>query len=202
MTKTEEALADLKKQLHSLMNGPVSSTLRNSGLKYRTIYGVEWGRLVELAAETGKSQALAAALWKEDIRECRLLAGLVQPAELFTEDLAEIWVESMNYPEEAQYTTLSLLQHMPDASDIAFRWIADGRIMFQLCGYLILARMFMKSYSLSERESNEFLDQAESSLNAQNPSLKSAVLNALLKYSELGEEENIQAAKVLHKLHQ
>ena len=95
------------------MNGPVSASLREKGLNYRVIYGIEWNRLNDIAVSIGKNAELAGALWKEDIRECRLLAGLVQPADKFPEDLAEIWIESMHYPEEAQYTTLSLFQHLP-----------------------------------------------------------------------------------------
>ena len=65
----------IKQELHTYMNGPVSTSLREKGLKYRIIYGVEWNRLNEIAATIGKKAPLANALWKEDIRECRLLAA-------------------------------------------------------------------------------------------------------------------------------
>ena len=119
-SQTSEKLQELKRDFHAMMNGPVSASLREKGLHYRVIYGVEWNRLVELAREIGKDQELAQALWKEDIRECRLLAGLLQPAETFLPEVADIWVESMHYPEEAQYTVLSLFQHLKYASDKAF----------------------------------------------------------------------------------
>ena len=90
------------------MNGPVSQSLREKGLQYRVIYGVEWNRLIQLASTLEKDSTLACALWKEDIRECRLLALLLQPADEFLEDMAEIWIEDMHYPEEAQYALLAL----------------------------------------------------------------------------------------------
>ena len=35
------------------------------------------------------------ALWKENIRECKILAGMLQPVETFYPEIADIWVEDM-----------------------------------------------------------------------------------------------------------
>lgn len=195
----EDTVKELKQQFHSMMNGPVSTSMREKGLKYKVIFGIEWNRLLQIATEYEKNSELAAALWKEDIRECRLLAGLLQPVDNFSEDLAEVWVEDMHYPEEAQYTTLSLFQELSYASDIAFKWIADSREMFQLCGYLILARLYMKGEDLDPRRTNEFLDQAHSTIASQNIVLRSAVNNSLLKFALLGQEEEKLVQKFLNK---
>lgn len=194
---TQEKLRDLKKQFHSMMNGTVSQSLREKGLKYRVIYGVEWPRLIELSQEIGKDHDLAQALWKEDIRECHLLAGLVQPVETFFPEIADIWVESMHYPEEAHYTVLSLFQYLPYASDKAFCWIADSRDMFQLCGWLLLARLFMKGAPLNIHSEEEFVDQAEAALSSHNASVRGAVRNAVLKYALIGDRERLRMGKLL-----
>lgn len=198
---TQDKLRDLKQQFHSMMNGPVSQSLREKGIKYRVIYGVEWPRLIEIAHETGKDHDLAQALWKEDIRECRLLAGLVQPVETFYPEIADIWIESMHYPEEAQYTVLSLFQHLPYASEKAFCWIADHRDMFQLCGWLLLARLFMRGAPLNTRSEEEFVDQAEAALSSPNASVRSAVRNAILKYALIGDRERLRMGKLLKMCH-
>ena len=188
----------LKKDFHALMNGPVSASLREKGLNYRVIYGIEWNRLNDIAVSIGKNAELAGALWKEDIRECRLLAGLVQPADKFPEDLAEIWIESMHYPEEAQYTTLSLFQHLPYAKRAAFHWIAREELMFQLCGFLLFSRLFMKENCIvDDNSANEFLDQAQSLLNTGNAALNSAIRNALAKYALLGVIEENSVKRIL-----
>ena len=188
----------IKQELHTYMNGPVSTSLREKGLKYRIIYGVEWNRLNEIAATIGKKAPLANALWKEDIRECRLLAGLLQPADQFPEDLAEIWIESMHFPEEAQYTTLSLFQFLPYAKRAAFHWIARDDQMFQLCGFLLFSRLFMKENCIvDDKSANEFLDQAQSLLSTDNTPLRSAIMNALTKYALLGTIEENRVNRIL-----
>ena len=78
------------------MNGPVSQSMREKGLGYKVIFGVEWPRLMAMAQDLGKHHDLAQALWKEDIRECRLLAGLVQPVESFYPERAVIVVASIH----------------------------------------------------------------------------------------------------------
>jgi hypothetical protein len=196
-SQTSEKLQELKRDFHAMMNGPVSASLREKGLHYRVIYGVEWNRLVELAREIGKDQELAQALWKEDIRECRLLAGLLQPAETFLPEVADIWVESMHYPEEAQYTVLSLFQHLKYASDKAFCWIADNREMFQLCGWLLLSRLFMRGAPLNQRSEDEFVDQAEAALAGNNLHIRHAARNAVVKYAQIGEREQHRLTKIL-----
>ncbi len=195
---TYQQVQAIKQELHAYMNGPISTSLREKGLKYRIIYGVEWNRLCEMAEKRSHSAQLANALWKEDIRECRLLAGLLQPADCFPEDLAEIWIESMHFPEEAQYTTLSLFQHLPYAKRAAFHWIARNDQMFQLCGFLLFSRLFMKEDGIvDDNSANEFLDQAQSLLNTNNVTLKSAILNALSKYAALGTIEQNKVNRIL-----
>ena len=93
---TTEKLQLIKRDFRSLMNGTAAASLREKGLHYRLIFGVEWPQLMRLSAEIGKDHDLAQALWKEDIRECRLLAGLIQPVETFSLGLADVWIETMH----------------------------------------------------------------------------------------------------------
>ena len=187
----------VKRSLRGMMNGPVSASMREKGLAYKVIFGVELPRLQRFAEELPHTYALAAALWREDIRECRLLAGLVQPVESFLPDIADIWVESMRYPEEAQYTVMSLFCRLPYASDKAFAWIADERPMFQLCGFLILSRLFMKGNALMKQSENEYLDQAQAALRHPNPHIRKAAYDSLLKYSQTGDEPEALVDKIL-----
>ena len=194
---TTEKLQLIKRDFRSLMNGTAAASLREKGLHYRLIFGVEWPQLMRLSAEIGKDYDLAQALWKEDIRECRLLAGLIQPVETFSLELADVWIETMHYPEEAQYTVLSLFQHLPHVSEAAFQWIARSEEMYRLCGWLVLARLFMKGLPLNTRSEDEFIDQAETSLQDPSLAVRVAARNAVLKYSLIGEREEHRVGKII-----
>ena len=194
---TTEKLQLIKRDFRSLMNGTAAASVREKGLHYRLIFGVEWPQLMRLSAEIGKDHDLAQALWKEDIRECRLLAGLIQPVETFSLELADVWIETMHYPEEAQYTVLSLFQHLPHVSEAAFNWIARSEEMYRLCGWLVLARLFMKGLPLNTRSEDEFIDQAETSLQDPSLAVRVAARNAVLKYSLIGEREEQRVGKII-----
>lgn len=180
---TQERVAELKRQFHSMMNGVVSASMRSKGVGYHVNYGVDVTRLVTIALSIGKDKDLSQALWKENVRECRLLAPMIQPVGDFPCELADIWIESMNTPEEAQYVSMYLFQHLSYAETKVFEWIADERRYFQLCGFYTVARLLFGGVRFYGREANEFIDQSTVSLHSDDTIVAKAAYNALQKYA-------------------
>ena len=92
MMSTEEKLKHIKQSFRLLMNGVTAQSLRDKGLEYYLNWGANLLHLKEMAEPYGKDFNLAIALWKEDIRECKILATLIMPAEKFESDLATHWI--------------------------------------------------------------------------------------------------------------
>ena len=90
------------------MNGVASAYMRENGMNYKLNFGVELPRLRDIAAGFPADHDLAQALWKEDIRECKLLAAMLQPTDTFYPEIADIWVEAMPNTEIAQHTVQNL----------------------------------------------------------------------------------------------
>lgn len=185
---TAALLRDIKQDLRGMMNGPISTSMREKGLTYRVNFGVEAPRLRIYSDSLPHTFALASALWKEDIRECRLLAGMLMPADDFDSELAEIWVGQMRFTEEAEHTVMNLFCHTTWASEKAFEWIATNDDMRQICGYLIFCRLFMLGMKPSARDSQEFSDQAHSALASVSPAVSRAAAKALTKFEDLNNE--------------
>lgn len=192
----QETIRHIKTELRLSMNGIASAYMRESGVRYKLNFGVELPRLRTIAAELKPDHDLAQALWKEDIRECKLLAAMLQPAETFFPEIADIWTENIPNEEIAGHTVQNLYCRLPYASQKAYEWMADERDMFQLCGYLLLARLFMQGLHPNERSENEFLDQARSALHGP-AAVRKAAAAALQKYQLLGEEECRRGENVL-----
>ena len=179
------------------MNGMVSQSMREKGMEYKLNFGIEYPRIKEIAAGYEPDHELAQALWKENIRECKILAGLLQPADTFYPEIADIWIEDMDYPELAEYTVMNLFQRLPYASEVVFRWMADEREMFQLCGFLLMARLLMKGEKLNERAEAEFLDQACTAVEGDcGPGQKAASV-AVRKYAHQSRENKRTVSKQL-----
>lgn len=177
-----ETLKEIKSKLRLYMNGMISQSMRDKGMDYKLNFGIEYPRIKEIAAEYEPNHDLAQALWKENIRECKIMAGLLQPVDSFYQDIAEIWIEDIHYPELAEYTVMNLFQHLPYASEVIFPWMADEREYFQVCGFLLTARLIMQGLQLDERAEVEFFDQAFTGLESDSLQVRKAAATALRKY--------------------
>ena len=195
-----EQVKEIKKQFRLFMNGVVSQSMREKGLDYKLNFGIELPRLKEIAGKFEKNHDVAQSLWKDNIRECKILAGLLQPVDTFYPEIADIWVEDMRYPEIAELTCMNLFQHLPYASEKIFEWIADEREYFQFCGYMLLSRMLMKGNELNERAENEFLDQALTALHDPSGMVCRAAATALNKYAWQQPAQAKKLGKMLQSL--
>lgn len=192
-----ETIKDIKSKFRLFMNGMVSQSMREKGMEYKLNFGIEYPRIKEIAAGYEPDHELAQALWKENIRECKILAGLLQPADTFYPEIADIWIEGMGYPELAEYTVMNLFQRLPYASEVVFRWMADEREMFQLCGFLLMARLLMKGEKLNERAEAEFLDQACTAVEGDCGPVQKAASVALRKYAHQSRDNKRTVSKQL-----
>ncbi|MDO4715390.1 MAG: DNA alkylation repair protein [Bacteroidales bacterium] len=198
----DEQARQIKALLRTMMNGPVSTAMRERGLTYKVNFGVELPRLKTWAEVLPHTHELAQRLWREDIRECRLLAGLLQPIETFDAELAEFWIDSIRFPEEAECTSMHLFSRMSDASIYAFRWIAHPNTTYNQCGYMVLSRLLMQGAQLSARDEDEFLNQVEVALRSTHTPVRLAAHKCLLKYMDQGDSQADKADALLLKLEQ
>lgn len=183
-----ELLKDIRTQLRLGMNGVVSQSMREKGLVYKLNFGVELPRVKEIAARYEKDHQLAQALWKEDIREFKILAGLLQPVDTFYHEIADIWAGDIRNMEIAELTAMNLFRHLPYAPAKSFQWIADEREYVQVVGYLTIARLLMQKGDMPERASAEFLDQAVTAVLSGSYSVRNSALLAIRKFMEHSEE--------------
>lgn len=184
---TQQEIADttmqLKRELHSMMNGATSSSMRASGVSYGVNFGVEGTRLSGLASQLPHDAALARALWSESVRECRLLATMTYPPSEFAPDVCEAWIDTLRTAEEAQYLSFHLLSRLPYAQTKAMEWTAAEGEMRQLCGLLTAGRLIAGGTRYYGRERNELLDQLETAIYSPSLPIAKAAINALQHFA-------------------
>ena len=181
-----EQIRDIKTQFRLAMNGVASTQMRQQGLEYKLNFGIELPRLQSIASEYSPNHELAQALWKENIRESKILAGMLMPVDRFFMEIADIWVEQIPTQEIAELTVMNLFQRLPYASTAAFRWVADSREIFQVCGFLLLTRLCMQQCQFNETASYELVDQAVTALQDENQRVAQQAFKLLRKYVQLG----------------
>ena len=188
MTKEEieSKIKELKRGFRLVMNGPASQSMREKGLDYRLNWGVPFIQLKQMAADLPHDYDFAIALWKEDIRECKILATLLMPHDKMPEEVAEIWMEQTPSQEMAEMQAFNLYQYVSYAPKLAYRWMALDDTVKEICAYDILGRLFMKGQEPNERGINEFIDQAVTALKSPSAGLRHAAMNALTRFADLG----------------
>ncbi len=186
--ETHQKLMKIKRSFRLLMSGPTSQSMTQKGLGYKINWGVPFIEQKKMALEYGKDYELAIELWKEDIRECKILATLIMPAEKMLPEITDIWMEQVKSQEMAEMLAFNLLQHVDYAPAIAYEWIATDKTLYEIAGFQLLARLFANGQEANERGINEFLDQAAVALQGDNMGIKHAAANCVLRFADLGEE--------------
>lgn len=186
--ETHQKLMKIKRSFRLLMSGPTSQSMTQKGLGYKINWGVPFIELKKMALEYGKDYELSIELWKEDIRECKILATLIMPAEKMLPEITDIWMEQVKSQEMAEMLAFNLLQHVDYAPAIAYEWIATDKTFYEIAGFQLLARLFANGQEANERGINEFLDQAAVALQGDNIGIKHAAANCVLRFADLGEE--------------
>lgn len=184
--ETQDKIREIKRSFRLVMNGPASQSMREKGSGYKLNWGVPFVQLKAMARDLGKDRDLAIALWKEDVRECKILATLVMPANEMPQEVADIWMEQTHNQELAEMQAFNLYQYVDYAPEIAYRWIAADSDVCQICGYDILGRLFMRGQEPNERGIHEFLDQAVVALQSASMGVRHAAMNAVVRFADLG----------------
>ena len=185
----QQQVKAIKQSFRQMMDGAVAQSMRNKGLNYQLNWGATLPRLQSKADEL-KGMAnvydLAIALWKENVRECKILATMLMPPDKMLPEVCDIWMEQIPSQEIAEQAAFNLWQHLPYAPEKAYQWIAIDKEYYQLCGFHVLSRLFMKKQEPNERGINELIDQALIALQGPFLSVRKAALQCLFRLSEFG----------------
>lgn len=183
---TNEQVKEIKQSFRQMMDGSIAQSMRDKGVNYHLNWGATLPRLKEKATKIGPNYDLAIALWKENVRECKILATMIMPSNKVLPEVIDIWVEQIDAIEIAEQASYNLFQHLPFAAEKAYQWLAAPDDLTQLCGYHVLSRLFLNKQEPNERGINEFVDQALVALQSSNLSLRKAAMQSVLRFSELG----------------
>ena len=177
---------EIKQSFRQMMDGSIAQSMRDKGLNYHLNWGATLPRLKEMAEEIGQDYDLAIALWKENVRECKILATMLMPANQILPEVVDIWMEQIPSQEIAEQVAFNLWQHLPFAPEKAYQWMASDKEYDQLCGFHVLTRLFMNHQEPNERGINEYLDQLLVALQGPYPSVRKAAMQSVYRFAELG----------------
>jgi hypothetical protein len=182
----QQQVKEIKQSFRQIMDGAIAASMRSKGIDYKLNWGASLPRLKEKAEELGMNYELAIALWKENVRECKILATMIMPANEVLPDVIDIWMEQTPTQEIAEQAAFNLYQYLPYAPVKAYTWMASQNPLYQLCGFHIITRLFMNGQEPNERGINEFIDQAIVALQGDSIPVRKAAMAAIQRFADLG----------------
>ncbi|MCH5327748.1 MAG: DNA alkylation repair protein [Coprobacter sp.] len=136
-----DSLQEIKRQFRRAMNGIVSNSMREKGVDYKINFGLTLPLIRRIAGKYEPDAVLAGQLWKENIRESKMLAVLLYPVHEFRPETMQQWAESIPYREIADLCCMHLFNRVPYAEEKAVEWISSENEMLRYTGFQLLARI-------------------------------------------------------------
>ena len=197
---THSKLMAIKQSFRLFMDGTTSRSMAQKGMGYKINWGVPFHELRKMAVPYAPNYELAIELWKENIRECKIMATLIMPPERMSTELVDVWTEQPLQQEMAEMLAFNLLQHVDFAPALAYQWMASDRMDRQICAYQLLARLFMKGNEPNQRGLDEYLDQVSVALQSDNLGVRRAASASLQKLAMLGDSYEQRVDQLLARL--
>ncbi|WP_227472064.1 DNA alkylation repair protein [Parabacteroides bouchesdurhonensis] len=198
----EDKLREIRNKLRLGMNGVTSASMREKGIVYKLNFGVSIPEIYKIAAGYEADATLASAMWKEDVRELKIMATMLQPVNSFTHEQAEKWMSEITYPEIAEQAARNLYAKLPEADEIATHFMYNRKDIYaRAIAFLVFMYLFAAGSEIENSHIDAFWVESIRSLTSTSFAAgwfeKQAALKALKCYGRQSEE---QARKVLLEL--
>jgi 3-methyladenine DNA glycosylase AlkD len=163
------------------------------------VYGVSVGDLRDLAKKLGKSHGLAAALWKTEVYEARMLAAFVEEKDKVTPAQMDRWARVFDNWAICDHCCFHLFDKTPHAWTKIEAWTKRPEEFVRRAGFALIASValhdkkapdapFLKALKMIERESTDERNFVKKGVNwalrgigRRNPALKAAAIKLSTK---------------------
>lgn len=183
-SSVDDDVKKIKRSFRLFMNGVASSSMRDKGLEYKINWGIPVTRLRDMAAQYAPSVALAERLWESDVRECKILATMLMPAERFSEPMALSWLSASNNQEMVEMLVFNLVQNMPGVETFVVSLLHSDEHNAPLAALHLVSRLVARQNVafMTDEVVSSFAQLVIKALNGTDAVLKHAALNSVTRY--------------------
>jgi len=148
---------EILKKLKSLSSPRAVEGMAKYGITAEKAYGVSIPNLRKIANEIGKDHKLAQQLWELNIRETRILAGMIDDPELVTEKQMDKWVKEFDYWEICDQVCQNLFTYTKFAYQKAIEWAGRDEEFVKRAGFALMAWLAFKDKVAKDQQFEKFL---------------------------------------------
>jgi len=177
--KIDAEIRDIRRKIRLSMNGIISEQMKESGIIYKTNFGVSIPRLKEIAKLYAPNHDLAQRLWDIEIRETKILSTMLQPIDTFTPKMAQQRVESFDQIEIVEQNCMNLFNKLLYSNVLCIEWVQNEKSWIQITGFMLAARIVEK---LSENDIESIVEMGIKASKIENFHLYKAVALCLSRF--------------------
>ncbi len=141
----DEKVIDIITQIKQRMNGAVVESMRESGVIYKVSYGVTIPELMEIAQPYKGNHELALQLFEQDIRECKIIASIIDDPAQVTGSQIDDWCEDFNNTEIIEQVCNNLFWKSDFALSRSYEWCIEDDELMKKAGLLIIGHRALDS---------------------------------------------------------
>lgn len=133
----EEKVLDIIDQIKKHQNGAVVDSMQESGIIYKVNYGVTIPELKKIAQPYKENHELAIRLFTEEIRECKIIASMIDEPSKVTGEQIDNWSDEFVNIEIVEQVCSNLFWKSDFALTRSFEWCIEDDNLFQKAGLLV-----------------------------------------------------------------
>jgi 3-methyladenine DNA glycosylase AlkD len=134
-----EKVEDVLKKLKKLSNPKNVKGMARFGIKPDKALGISIPNLRKLAKEVGKNHKLALQLWRSEIHEARILAGMIDEVDKVTEKQMDLWIKGFDSWDVCDQVCANLFDKTSFAFKKAIEWTRRKEEFEKRAGFALMA---------------------------------------------------------------
>ncbi len=134
-----EEIDEVLKKLKKLSNPKNVKGMARFGIRPDKALGISIPNLRKLAKEIGKNHKLALQLWRSEIHEARILAGMIDEIDKVTEKQMDLWIKGFDSWDVCDQICANLFDKTPFAFKKAVEWARREEEFEKRAGFALMA---------------------------------------------------------------
>lgn len=194
---------EILEQLKSLSNPKAIAGMARFGINPKNTYGVSIPVLRKMAKQIGKNHRLAEKLWHSGIHEARILAGMIDPPEMITQEQMEGWVRDFDSWDVCDQCCSNLFDKTKFAHQKAVEWSRRKEEFVKRAGFVLMATLAVHDKEADNQKFLRFVPIIKREATDERNFVKKAVnwaLRQIGKRNRSLNKEAIKAAKEIQKM--
>jgi len=170
------------------------------GINPKKAVGVSVTELRKMAKKIGKDHQIAIELWKSGIHEARILASMIDIAEVVREEQMEEWVKDFDSWGICDQVCMNLFDQTDIAFKKAFEWSSRKDEFVKRAGFSLMAVIAVHDKNAEDKELMKFFPIIKRESTDERNYVKKAVNWALRQIGKRNSKLKREAMKTAHEI--